>query len=115
MAYLHHRCDGICLKGGIGRRSLEALMEKTMALMRNIDPPAIAVLAFQCLGVAHHPPEGVHTYSFNHSLIRLFVSLFVCLFMCTCTYVCMGGWICIYLFVGSFIHVSFYKSVFDMR
>ena len=72
-------------------------MEKTMALMRNIDPPAIAVLAFQCLGVAHHPPEGVHTYSFNHSLIRLFV--------CSCVHVRMYVWVDGYVFIYLLDHL----------
>ena len=52
----------MCLKGGIGRRSFSALIEKTIALIRNIDAPAIAELAFHALGVAHQPPDGVHTF-----------------------------------------------------
>jgi hypothetical protein len=55
----------MCLKGGMGRRSLEVLTEKTTVEIPKIMRPATAVLRFQAVGCGHQPPDGDHTYSNN--------------------------------------------------
>lgn len=51
----------MCLYGAIGRRSLEALIWKTIEEARKIQTPAIPEFVFHAFGVAHQPPLGVHT------------------------------------------------------
>ena len=62
LACLHHRCDGICLYGGIGRRSLSALTLKINDDTTQILNAHTTVLRFHATGVAHHPPAGDHTF-----------------------------------------------------
>ena len=64
LACLHHRCDGICLYGGIGRRSLSALTLKINDDTTQILNAHTTVLRFHATGVAHHPPAGDHTCCF---------------------------------------------------
>ena len=62
LACLHHRCDGICLYGGIGRRSFSALTLKIKDDTTQILNAHTTVLRFHATGVAHHPPAGDHTF-----------------------------------------------------
>ena len=61
LACLHHRCEGMCLNGGIGRRSLDADTLKTTTESPKIMSPATAVLRFHAGGFGHQPPDGVQT------------------------------------------------------
>jgi hypothetical protein len=58
---LRHDWDGIFHNGGWGQRSFAAETVKIAALNNPITPKAIPVLRFQCFGLAHQPPDGVHT------------------------------------------------------
>jgi hypothetical protein len=61
-ACLHQYWDGMCTRGGMGRRSLEALTLKMTTARTPTTTPAIAVLRFHWGGLLHQPPAGDQTY-----------------------------------------------------
>lgn len=70
-ACLHQYWDGICTRGGMGRRSLDALTENIAMAKTPTTTPAMAVLRFHCGGLLHQPPDGDQTYCNNHRMQKV--------------------------------------------
>jgi hypothetical protein len=70
-ACLHQYWEGMCTRGGMGRRSVEALTEKIATAKTPTTTPAIAVLRFHCGGLLHQPPAGDQTYFDIHRRKKL--------------------------------------------